>query len=230
MAHGLLGSLGHETDLVRPERSRMRAGNPNEALGSYPHHHRFRGFVPRLLTVAGSLRAGSSNAALLTALGLVAPPEVVVSPYAALAELPAFNPDLEEGSAPMPAAVQHWRAALADADMVVISSPEYAHGIPGALKNALDWVVGSGELVGKPTGVISASAASRFAHPQLVAVLTVMSAAVIPAATIVIDVPRRGVDTAQLATDPTVAGALRHVLAALLDALPTSGHAAGTTA
>ena len=96
--------------------------------------------------------------------------------------IPAFNPDLDAEGATPPAPVAHWRAALAEADAVLISSPEYAHGIPGVLKNALDWVVGSGELVNKPVGVLSASSASAFAHPQLVEVLTTMNALMIPEA------------------------------------------------
>jgi NAD(P)H-dependent FMN reductase len=164
--------------------------------------------VTTLLTVCGSLRTGSSNATLLTAAALVAPAGVTVSTYDALAEIPAFNPDIEEGPGPAPNAVARWRAAVAAADAVLFSSPEYAHGIPGVLKNALDWLVGSSEIVGKPVGVLSASAASRFAHPQLVEVLTVMSAAVVPEATLVVDIPRRGADAVQLAADPVVRSAL----------------------
>ena len=172
--------------------------------------------MPHLLTVAGSLRAGSSNAELLDAAALVAPATLRVSRYSELAAVPAFSPDLDEDPASAPAAVVHWRSALAAADMVLFSSPEYAHGLPGALKNALDWVVGSGELVGKPVGVINASAASRFAFPQLIEVLTVMSATIVPGGSIVIDIPRRGADSASLAGDAQVAAALRGVLAALL--------------
>lgn len=172
--------------------------------------------MPHLLTVAGSLRAGSSNAALLAAAAQLAPSDLAVTAYRALGSLPAFNPDREEAAVGLPTAVTHWRAALAAADMLLISTPEYAHGIPGAFKNALDWVVGSGELVGKPVGVINLSAASRFAFPQLIEVLTVMSANVVPAATVVLDLPRRGVDTVQLGADPVVAATLRAVLGALL--------------
>src|SRR5690349_8500891 len=108
--------------------------------------------MARLLTVSGSLRAGSSNATLLTAATIVAPADVTIVSFDGLADLPAFNPDVE-ASGPEPVAVTRWREALVSADAVLISSPEYAHGIPGALKNALDWVVGSGELVGKPVGL-----------------------------------------------------------------------------
>lgn len=88
----------------------------------------------------------------------------------------------------------------------------------GALKNALDWVVGSGELVGKPVGLLSASAASRFAHPQLLEVLATMGAMVVSDASVVLDNPRRGVDAAQLAADPVLAPALRGGVRALLAA------------
>ena len=177
--------------------------------------------MPHLLTVAGSLRAGSSNAALLAAAALLAPADLTVAAYRALGRLPAFNPDREEAAVRLPTAVTRWKAALAAADMLLISTPEYAHGIPGALKNALDWVVGSGELVGKPVGVINLSAASRFAFPQLIEVLTVMSANVVPQATVVLDLPRRGVAAGQLAEDPAVAAALREAIAALLAVLPS---------
>lgn len=168
-----------------------------------------------LFTIAGSLRAESSNAALLGAVALLAPPAVTTEIYGELATLPAFNPDVEE-SGSLPESVVRWRAALARADAVLISSPEYAHGIPGALKNALDWVVGGSEMVGKRVGLLNASAASRFAHPQLVEVLTVMSATVIPAASVVIDIPRRGATAQSLAADLAVAECIMNVLAALL--------------
>ena len=168
-----------------------------------------------LLTVSGSLRTGSSNTTLLAAAALLAPANVTVSAYSGLAELPAFNPDIEQRPDAEPNAVAHWRSALASADAVLISSPEYAHGIPGVLKNALDWVVGSGELVGKRVGLLSASAASQFVHPQLVEVLTVMSATLVPDATLVLDIPRRGADAAQLAADPVIARTLTLAIGAL---------------
>ena len=176
--------------------------------------------VKRLLTVSGSLRAGSSNASLLGAAARLAPANVAVSVYTDLAALPAFSPDVEEGPAPLPAVVAAWRSAIARADAVLISSPEYAHGIPGALKNALDWIVGGSEIVGKPVGVLSASAASRFAHPQLVEVLTTMSAKVVPGATVVIDIPRRGADVDALLANVAVAQALRSAVMALMSEAP----------
>jgi chromate reductase len=108
----------------------------------------------RVVAISGSLRRSSSNTALVSAAARLAPESVDVSIYAELAELPPFNPDLD--SDPAPAAVARFRAQLQTCDAVLISSPEYAHGVPGVLKNALDWVVGSGELVDKPIALINA--------------------------------------------------------------------------
>lgn len=174
--------------------------------------------MPTVLTVSGSLRAGSSNTALLAAVAHVAPAGVAVVPYDALAALPPFHPDVEQGGGPLPDAVVHWQRALAAADAVLLSSPEYAHGVPGVLKNALDWVVGSGELVDKPVGLLSASSASRFAHPQLLETLRTMTARLVPLATVIVDVPRREMTASEIVADAALATRLQAVLHALLAA------------
>ncbi len=120
------------------------------------------------------------------------------------------------GAAPVPPAVMAGRSALASADAVLISSPEYAHGVPGVLKNALDWVVGSGEFVGKPVGVLNASTASQYAHPQLLETLGVMSASLVPDACQVVNIPRRGVTVESLLADADVSRALQTAVAALV--------------
>jgi NAD(P)H-dependent FMN reductase len=113
----------------------------------------------RVLAISGSLRRASSNSALVAAAIHVAPSVVHVSVFHDLAELPPFNPDIEsEGT---PDAIINFRAKLRACDAVLISSPEYAHGVPGVLKNALDWLVGSGELVDKPVSLINVDAGAR---------------------------------------------------------------------
>src|SRR5882724_10769909 len=109
----------------------------------------------RVLAISGSLRRASSNSALVAAAARLAPDTVKVSIYRGLEELPHFNPDLDDDSAPQ--SVVGFRASLQACDAVLISSPEYAHGVPGVVKNALDWVVGSGELVDKPIALVNAS-------------------------------------------------------------------------
>jgi len=99
--------------------------------------------MPHLLALSGSLRAGSSNGAIIDAAARVSTLKVVV--FDGLAGLPPFNPDLEAVETPI--AVAAWRRELSVCAGVLISSPEYAHGVPGVLKNALDWVVGSGQFM-----------------------------------------------------------------------------------
>lgn len=111
----------------------------------------------RIVTISGSLRSASSNAALLRAAARVAPDGVEMFPYEGMATLPHFNPDLDaEGTEPPPS-VRQLRDLLIAADAILISSPEYAHGVPGAFKNLLDWLVSTGELVGKPVALWNAS-------------------------------------------------------------------------
>src|SRR4051812_32105445 len=92
----------------------------------------------KLLALCGSLRAASINAALLRAFARVAPAGVEVSIFPSLGALALFSPDLE---ADPPPAVRALHAAVAEADGLVIASPEYAHGVSGTIKNALDWLV-----------------------------------------------------------------------------------------
>jgi chromate reductase len=109
----------------------------------------------RILAISGSLQAQSSNTALLGVATEVAPADVDVSVFGGVASLPHFNPDLDR-EPPLPA-VAALRLEVQRADAVLIATPEYAHAMPGALKDALDWLVGSGELYGKRVAVLSAS-------------------------------------------------------------------------
>ncbi|WP_438447683.1 NADPH-dependent FMN reductase [Gorillibacterium sp. sgz5001074] len=110
----------------------------------------------QVLGLSGSLRRTSSNTTLLSWVGRQLPAGSVFRLYEGLAELPHFNPDTDAADGGGPA-VEAWRQALKAADAVVICTPEYACGVPGSLKNALDWAVSSGELTSKPVALISAS-------------------------------------------------------------------------
>jgi chromate reductase, NAD(P)H dehydrogenase (quinone) len=105
----------------------------------------------RVVCLSGSLQAHSANLALLEAAATLAPPGMQLSVFDGLRDLPQFNPDLETDG-PLPV-VQCFRQALAESDAVLIASPEYGFSLPGALKNAIDWVIGSGELERKIVAV-----------------------------------------------------------------------------
>jgi NAD(P)H-dependent FMN reductase len=129
-----------------------------------------------IVAISGSLRDGSSNAALLQAAASVAPEGVRFVFYEGLADLPHFNPDLDaEGSAP-PESVQRLRELLIGADAVLLSCPEYAHGVPGSFKNMLDWLVSTGELVGKPVATLNAAPVGcEFAQTAILETLRTMN-------------------------------------------------------
>ena len=109
-----------------------------------------------ILGICGSLNAGSANARLLDLATELAPAGVAVVRSTSVEDLPHFRPDVE---APPDGPVARFRAEIGAADGVVIATPEYAHALPGALKDALDWVVGSGELYGRRVAILSAAPA-----------------------------------------------------------------------
>ena len=108
-----------------------------------------------ILGISGSLRSQSSNTVLLHALSILLPEDAYLELYDQLDSLPHFNPDIDQED--KLASINDFRQKLKAADAVVISTPEYAFGVPGVLKNALDWVVSSGEMNEKPVVAISAS-------------------------------------------------------------------------
>src|SRR5258708_25139367 len=110
----------------------------------------------KVLAVTGSLQAKSSNKSLVELAGRVAPPGVEWVTAPSLGALPHYNTDID-GEDP-PESVRQWRAALDSADAVFFASPEYGHGMPGSLKNALDWVVGTGSFFRKPVVATCAGA------------------------------------------------------------------------
>jgi chromate reductase len=115
-----------------------------------------------ILAISGSLSAASSNTALVRALRHGAAPDDEITVFGGLDDIPHFSP--ERDRAPVPPAVEELRARVVAADALIIATPEYAGGMPGSLKNALDWLVGSGELHAKPVVVISAAPSVERGH------------------------------------------------------------------
>ena len=176
--------------------------------------------MTRILALSGSLRRASANTALLQALKRVAPPGIDVLIYERLDQLPFFNPDVT----PSPAVVE-FQGTVGGADAMVISSPEYAHGVPGVLKNALDWLVGGGELIDKPVAVLNASGRATHARTSLVDTLTVMSARVIEDASITVPLEGSRLNAEFIAADPQRSVMLREALAALIQPRRPSSNA-----
>lgn len=126
-----------------------------------------------LLAISGSLRAASTNSALVAALARNAPAGGRVTIYDGLGRLPIFNPD-DEGER-TPRAAAELIDAVTGADGIIVSCPEYAHGVPGGLKNALDWLVSRDAAVAKPAMLAHASPRSLFARAALAEIMRTMS-------------------------------------------------------
>lgn len=130
--------------------------------------------MQKVLAISGSTRQNSSNHKLIKAIAALTVDELEITIYEKIAALPHFNPDNDnEGT---PENVKEFRHLLNNADGVIICTPEYAHGVPGALKNAIDWTVSSGEFSHKPTALITASTDGRFGHAALLETLRVIEA------------------------------------------------------
>jgi chromate reductase len=167
--------------------------------------------VMKVLAISGSLREASSNTAVLRALVALAPPGIEVSLHPPLDTLPFFNADVEETS--LPPSVQAWRSSIRTANAIVISSPEYAHGVSGVLKNALDWLVGGVEINGKPIAVINARPQSTIAHGAPVETLRIMGGRVVDQTALALTGPKP--DSNVIVSNPKLSAILGSVLLSL---------------
>ncbi|TYC64936.1 NAD(P)H-dependent oxidoreductase [Stappia sp. BW2] len=132
----------------------------------------------KILTFCGSLRAASSNLALLNAAERLVPEGLVLSRYDRIGELPHFVPDLDVTDS-LPEIVADLRAQVARADGLLFAVPEYMHALPGSFKNALDWMVGCQKFPGKPVALAHVTSRHAFAPPQLEEILRTMSAEIV---------------------------------------------------
>ena len=132
--------------------------------------------------------------------------------------MPLFNPDIEETD---PLSVATLRNQIIAADALIIASPEYAHGITGVLKNALDWLVGSEAFINKPVALFNASPLSVHAHASLREVVTVMSARVVDESSIVVPVRGSRLDEDGIYDEPDMSASIREALLALARAATT---------
>ena len=165
-----------------------------------------------ILALSGSLRQASINSAFCRAAARLAQENMQVSVFTGLGALPLFNPDLEGDP---PSAVQDFRLAVGRADALLIASPEYAHGISGVMKNALDWLVSDEGVVYKPVALINTSPRAHHADDSLREILKTMSTTLVVGASIAL--PLQGAcftEDAMLAS-PDVRAAIKAALAAL---------------
>jgi NAD(P)H-dependent FMN reductase len=155
---------------------------------------------------------------LLRAAARLAPPGISVEPYRDLAMLPLFNADLETLDPPPVATL---RRRIITSDAVLIASPEYAHGVTGVIKNALDWMVSNESFVDKPVGLLNASPRASIAQAALRETLITMSACVVPNACVAVPLLGSGLDEDGIVNHVQIGPLLVSVLRALEHASST---------
>jgi chromate reductase len=166
----------------------------------------------RVLGISGSLRKASINSALLRAASRLAPPGTEFTVFNGVGDLPLFNPDLE---ASLPSQVLALHGAVANSDALLFASPEYAHGVTGAIKNTLDWLVSFEPFVGKHVVVVNASPRAHHADSALRETLRTMSAVIVEPASVSIPLLGAKLNEEGMIEDPFVSSAIKGCLASL---------------
>jgi chromate reductase, NAD(P)H dehydrogenase (quinone) len=178
----------------------------------------------QILGISGSLRAESTNTRLLRAAQKLAPPGADLNLTTCVARLPPFNPDIAPEDSDD---IAQWVAEVRAADGIIVSTPEYARGYPGALKNALDWLVNTNAFVSKPFMLLNASARSTVAQQTLTTVLETMSGIHVEAASVTIPLLGTNLSVEQIVENRAFAALIRQALLAFAAAVET--HSAGQT-
>jgi chromate reductase, NAD(P)H dehydrogenase (quinone) len=173
--------------------------------------------APKILAISGSLSRSSSNTALMQAASMLVDEKAEIELYDGIGHLPLFNVDLDMD--PAPPEVARFRARLTACAGIIISSPEYAHGISGVLKNALDWTVSSGDFYEKPVAIFNASPRASIAQESLAEILRTMGARIIAPAAVSVLLLGKNLDASGIAADPELANAIRSGLDAFIKVL-----------
>jgi chromate reductase, NAD(P)H dehydrogenase (quinone) len=173
----------------------------------------------KIIAISGSLRATSLNTAVLQAASRLAPAGVTIEMFEGIGNLPFFNSDLDGDR--LPREVAGFRAVIGAADGLLISSPEYARGVAGVMKNALDWLVGSFEFPNKPVALINTSPRATHALAALTITLETMSARLVQDASITLPLLGTTNDAVSIAANAEFAAPLRTALERYVQAIST---------
>lgn len=173
----------------------------------------------KILGISGSLRANSSASAILNVVAALVPGQVEFTIYNGLAGIPAFNDSNE-----IPEPVEDFIKLLSEADGIFFCIPEYAFGVPGALKNALDWTVSSSTAFpGKPVALITAATGGDKAHAAFLLTLKAISTKIPEGATLLISFVRSKLNEKNEVKDIATLDSIRSVINVLIGAIDQPG-------
>jgi chromate reductase, NAD(P)H dehydrogenase (quinone) len=165
----------------------------------------------KILAIPGSLRRGSSNHKVLNIVAGMIPDNIEFTIYDGLASLAHFD-----GAEDPPPAVKEFLHKVSEADAVFICTPEYAFGVPGTLKNALDWTVGNGEFADKPVAFITAATGGEKAHESLGFTLGALSSKIPEGGKLLIPFIRAKIDRNGEVIDPQLKKSIQSVIDSLI--------------
>ena len=169
----------------------------------------------KITAICGSTRTSSTNLSLIKAIVALTADQFDVTIFEGLAEIPHFNPDLDNEHPPKQ--VSEFRELLQKADGILICTPEYAMGVPGSLKNAIDWTVSSCEFSHKPTALITASSLGKMGHASLMETLKIIEAGITEKTQLLIPFAKAKINTKDEITDEQTLDEVKRVMAALND-------------
>ena len=170
----------------------------------------------KILAICGSTRKTSTNSNLIDVIRNLYADSVDVTTFEGLSGIPHFNPDLDNENPPR--TVSDFREQLKAADGILICTPEYAMGVPGTLKNAIDWTVSSMEFSHKPVALITASTSGHKAHHSLMETLRVIEADIPDISQLVISHARTKVQGNSI-TDASTLNQVKNVVDTLISAI-----------
>jgi chromate reductase len=166
----------------------------------------------KIIAISGSTRQNSTNLNLIKAITDLSNAKFEINIFNRLTEIPHFNPDLDNENPPK--TVADFRNKLKEAEGILICTPEYAMGVPGTLKNAIDWTVSSMEFSNKPTVLITASSSGEKGHQSLMETLKVIEARITNETQLLIQFAKTKINNESKINDDKT----RQELIALLDA------------
>lgn len=171
------------------------------------------------MAVSGSTRANSTNLNFIKAIAALAENSLEITLFEGLTDIPHFNPDLDNDHPPPE--VAEFRNTLREADGILICTPEYAMGVPGTLKNALDWTVSSMEFSQKPVALITASSLGEKGHRSLLETLQVIEAKMTSETQLLISHAKTKINPGAVITDKLTSEAIQTLIRAFVKLLTT---------
>jgi NAD(P)H-dependent FMN reductase len=173
--------------------------------------------MKKIMAIVGSLRVRSANHSVVAYISELAKGRLNIELYDGIRNLPQFNPDLDTEAPPRE--VAEFREKIRSLDGILISTPEYVFGVPGALKNAIDWTVSTTDLLGKPGALITASLSGEKAHESLLKTLQTVGVSIDKNTALLISHIKPKIDANGNITDPETITQIARLVDSFIDAL-----------